>query len=76
MSMTEQDADINHGDTIRCWVGVAYLMKKGNELLFPSRGRTRELINTGQYLSILQKLNPMLREWEKDFDKAQRRSTQ
>jgi hypothetical protein len=70
VSVTDQDASIKNGDTIRCWVGVASLMKKGNELLFPSRQRTREMIETGEYLAVLQVLNPQLREWQREFDRA------
>lgn len=68
--MDQDAASVNHGDTIRCWVGVASLMKRGNELLFPSREKTRELIDSGEYLAVLRKVNPMLWEWQKEFDRA------
>ncbi|PGH17447.1 hypothetical protein AJ80_04817 [Polytolypa hystricis UAMH7299] len=70
VSMTNHEASTKHGDTIRCWVGVASLMKRGNELLFPSRERTREIIKNGEYLDTLRRLNPILREWQQDFDRA------
>ncbi|KAM5433511.1 zinc finger transcriptional activator [Microsporum ferrugineum] len=68
--VSHHDTGIKHGDTIRCWVGVASLMKRGNELLFPSRERTREIVKTGEYLAVLRVLNPLLREWQKEFDRA------
>ncbi|KAL1952798.1 hypothetical protein VTO42DRAFT_4242 [Malbranchea cinnamomea] len=70
VSVTDQDASVKHGDTIRCWVGVASLMKRGNELLFPSRERTRELIKNGEYLAVLRTLNPLLQDWQREFDRA------
>ncbi|KMU90576.1 hypothetical protein CIHG_08292 [Coccidioides immitis H538.4] len=53
VSVTDHDASVKHGDTIRCWVGVASLMKRGNELLYPSRERTRDIINSGEYIAVL-----------------------
>ncbi|KAF3490882.1 uncharacterized protein GIQ15_00399 [Arthroderma uncinatum] len=70
VSVSHHDTSTKHGDTIRCWVGVASLMKRGNELLFPSRERTREIVKTGEYLAVLRVLNPLLREWQKEFDRA------
>jgi hypothetical protein len=45
-------------------------MKKGNELLFQSRERTSEIIKNGEYIGLLRVLNPLLREWQRDFDRA------
>ncbi|KAI2345857.1 zinc finger transcriptional activator [Ophidiomyces ophidiicola] len=70
VSVTDHDATMKHGDTIRCWVGVASLMKRGNELLFPSREETRDIIKNGDYLSVLQSLNPLLEDWQREFDRA------
>lgn len=50
-------------------------MKRGNELLFPSRERTREIVKTGEYLAVLRVLNPLLREWQKEFDRAKCKSS-
>lgn len=70
VSLMDHDGSRNHGDTIRCWVTVASLMKRGNEFLFQSRERTREIIKTGEYLRFLQMLNPLLTEWQHDFERA------
>ncbi|EEP79880.1 predicted protein [Uncinocarpus reesii 1704] len=70
VSVTDHDASVKHGDTIRCWVGVASLMKRGNELLFPSRDRTRDIIKSGEYLSVLRMLKPLLHDWQREFDRA------
>ncbi|OJD17081.1 hypothetical protein AJ78_02781 [Emergomyces pasteurianus Ep9510] len=70
VSVTHHEAGLKHGDTIRCWIGVASLMKRGNELLFTSRERTREMVRSGEYLAVLRVLNPLLREWQMEFDRA------
>lgn len=72
VSVSNHDASHKHGDTMRCWVSVASLMKTGNEILFPSRQRTCELIRTGDYLSLLQRLYPELERWQVEFDHAKR----
>jgi len=43
-------------------------MKTTNTKLFPSKERTRELIKTGEYLSLLQQHQPILTLWKNDFD--------
>ncbi|KKZ68804.1 hypothetical protein EMCG_05603 [[Emmonsia] crescens] len=70
VSVTHHEASMKHGDTIRCWIGVASLMKRGNELLFTSREKTREMVRSGEYLAILRVLNPLLRDWQMEFDRA------
>ncbi|ODH14675.1 hypothetical protein ACO22_06533 [Paracoccidioides brasiliensis] len=70
VSVTPHEASRKHGDTIRCWIGVASLMKRGNELLFTSREKTKEIVRSGEYLGILRVLNPLLREWQIEFDRA------
>lgn len=74
MSVIDHDASVKHGDTIRCWVGVASLMKRGNELLFPSRERTIDIIKSGEYLKTLRMLNPLLHDWQLEFSRAKRAS--
>lgn len=73
VSVSHHEASLKHGDTIRCWIGVASLMKRGNELLFTSRERTKEMVRSGEYLAILRILNPLLREWQMEFDRAKRK---
>ncbi|KAK2788420.1 hypothetical protein FQN51_002913 [Onygenales sp. PD_10] len=70
VSVTGHETSAKNGDTIRCWIGVASLMKRGNELLFTSREKTREIVKSGEYLGFLRILNPLLREWQMDFDRA------
>ncbi|WEW56978.1 zinc finger transcriptional activator [Emydomyces testavorans] len=70
VSVTDHDASVKHGNTIRCWVGVASLMKRGNELLFPSREKTRDIIQSGEYLAYLRMLNPLLQDWQREFERA------
>lgn len=57
-------------DTTRCWVGVATLLKKGIDLLFPSQSHTNEIVKNGEYVKWLQYLQPFLQDWEKNFDDA------
>ena len=57
-------------DTTRCWAGVATLLKKGIDLLFPSQSHTNEIVKNGEYVKWLQHLQPFLQDWEKIFDNA------
>ncbi len=43
-------------------------MKSTNTKLFPSKERTRELIKSGEYISLLQQHQPILRLWKNNFD--------
>ena len=43
-------------------------MKATNSKLFPSKEKTRELIRTGEYLSVLEQHQPVLRFWKDQFD--------
>lgn len=43
-------------------------MKITNTKLFPSKERTRELIKSGEYLSLLEQHQPILTLWKSDFD--------
>ncbi|KAI5300982.1 hypothetical protein KEM55_003406, partial [Ascosphaera atra] len=70
VSLMENEGSRNHGDTIRCWVTVASLMKRGNEFLFQSREKTRDIIRSGEYLKVLEMLNPLLSDWQRDFERA------
>jgi hypothetical protein len=64
-------------DTIQhCWIEITTLMKQGNELLFPTRKHTREIIQSGRYVHLLEFFQPMLRSWKSDFEKLNCKSTQ
>ncbi|KAI9877370.1 MAG: hypothetical protein M1830_004103 [Pleopsidium flavum] len=52
-----------------CWMEITTLMKRSNELLFPSRDQTRETIRSGRYLGLLETFQPLLRGWRSEFDK-------
>lgn len=56
-----------------CWMEITTLMKRANELLFPSREQTRETIRSGRYLGLLETFQPLLRGWRSDFDKLDSR---
>jgi hypothetical protein len=60
-------------DTIvHCWIEVTSLMQRGNELLFPTREHTRELIRSGRYTTLLEQFQPLLRDCRKDIDRLHR----
>ena len=43
-------------------------MKATNSKLFPSKDKTRELIRSGKYISVLQEHLPFLKFWKNKFD--------
>jgi len=55
---------------IHLWLQVAYIMKKGNQDLFPSRALTRDIIRTGRYKELLSNLYPVLKSWRQTIDNA------
>ena len=61
---------VSEDDTTHCWVGVATLLKKGIDMLFPSQDHTNRIVQNGEYVNILQVLQPLLQDWEKKFDNA------
>ncbi|KAI9786393.1 MAG: hypothetical protein M1839_006853 [Geoglossum umbratile] len=56
-------------DIMAAWIELTTLLKSGNELLFPSRKQTRELIRSGRYVGMLEHFQPLLRSWRHDFEK-------
>lgn len=54
-----------------CWMEIASLMFKINEVLFPTKEHTRDLVRTGQYRDSIDNFNPNLRDWKARFDKLQ-----
>lgn len=52
----------------QCWAEITSVMKATNSKLFPSKDKTRELIRTGEYLSVLEQHQPVLRFWKNQFD--------
>ncbi|KAI9837359.1 MAG: hypothetical protein M1819_000434 [Sarea resinae] len=51
----------------QCWIAITLLMKQGNEMLFPSRQHTRDIIRNGRYVALLEYFQPMLKVWWTDF---------
>jgi hypothetical protein len=47
-------------------------MQRGNELLFPTREHTRELIRSGRYTTLLEQFQPLLRDCRRDIDRLHR----
>jgi hypothetical protein len=56
-------------DIMAAWIELTTLLKSGNELLFPSRKQTRELIRSSRYVGMLEHFQPLLRAWRHDFEK-------
>ena len=54
---------------IHCWAGISNLMHMGNEKLFTSRQHTRDIIQTGRYIDLLQEYRPLLHDWRKEFER-------
>ncbi|KAI9678725.1 MAG: hypothetical protein M1817_005782 [Caeruleum heppii] len=51
-----------------CWIEITDLMKRGNELLFPTRRVTRDIIRTGRYVELLETFQPLISSWRKKFE--------
>lgn len=49
------------------WAEMASIMKACNATLFSSKEKTAELIQSGEYIGILQQLQPILASWLKKF---------
>ncbi|CAI7585970.1 unnamed protein product [Penicillium glandicola] len=61
---------IKNDDATECWMRVATIMKKANDLLFVSPRYTGDIIRNGQYLSVVCGLQPLLNESIIQFDNA------
>ncbi|KAL8952781.1 MAG: hypothetical protein Q9222_001328 [Ikaeria aurantiellina] len=42
-----------------CWTDITWIMKACNAILFPSRDHTQALIKTGNYMALLEQLQPI-----------------
>lgn len=54
---------------IHCWAGITNVMRVSNESLFNSRKHTTKIIQDGSYVDLLQKFQPMLRKWKREFER-------
>ena len=50
-----------------CWVEMAAINKECNASLFPSKDQTTRFIQTGEYERRLQKLQPVIQQWQEKF---------
>lgn len=56
-----------------CWMGIAGLMFKANEEIFPSKQYTSDLTSSGEYVKKIEKFQPLLRDWKLNFDRVKGR---
>jgi hypothetical protein len=54
---------------IHCWAGISNLMHLGNEKLFRSRQHTTNIIQTGKYVELMQEFQPLLQDWDREFQR-------
>ncbi|KEQ74947.1 hypothetical protein M436DRAFT_14331, partial [Aureobasidium namibiae CBS 147.97] len=50
------------------WLRLATLVKINNEELYANRQQTREIIKTGKYRELLQRIKPSLVQWRREFE--------
>ena len=53
---------------VHLWLQLACLVKLANEKLYANRHRTREIIRSGEYKTLLRQINPMLIEWRRQLN--------
>lgn len=54
---------------IYCWAGISHAMQVGNDKLFRSRKYTTELIQSGNYVTELKNIQPILQKWKMEFER-------
>jgi hypothetical protein len=54
---------------IHCWAGISNLMYVGSERMFKSRKHTTDIIQSGQYVTLLREFAPLLSDWYKEFER-------
>jgi hypothetical protein len=54
---------------IYCWAGISHAMQVGNEKLFRSRKYTTDLIQSGNYVTELKNIQPILKKWKMEFER-------
>lgn len=52
----------------QCWVDLMSIMKATNEALFSSIDQTAALVQSGEYMGRLDRLQPLLRAWHQRFE--------
>jgi hypothetical protein len=52
------------------WLGMAHLIREGNQKIFANKAYTRDLIKNGNYKAALDQLQVPLLQWREEFDKA------
>ncbi|CAG8184574.1 unnamed protein product [Penicillium salamii] len=61
---------VKNDDATECWMRVANIMNKVNDLLFLSPKYTSDIIRNGRYLQVLRDVQPLLNESNVQFDHA------
>lgn len=52
------------------WVEVASILKATNDDMFPSKDATAKMIQNGEYMRHLQRIQPVLRSWQRKFEQS------
>lgn len=52
----------------KLWLGIASIMNKANEEIFPSREITRDLTSSGRYAAKVDDFWPLLVKWKRQYD--------
>ncbi|KAI4107153.1 MAG: hypothetical protein L6R37_001854 [Teloschistes peruensis] len=54
-----------------CWIGITLIMKACNASIFPSRDHAQALIQSGEYMALLEQLQPTTNAFEQRLEAAQ-----
>ncbi|KAL8692757.1 MAG: hypothetical protein Q9218_002264, partial [Villophora microphyllina] len=72
VKMTTRPHAQNLVDAIQeCWTEITLIMKACNASLFPSRDHTQALIQSGEYMALLEQLQPTMNAFERKLEAAQ-----
>ncbi|KAL8664637.1 MAG: hypothetical protein Q9202_002907 [Teloschistes flavicans] len=70
--MTSRPQAQNEIDNIQeCWTGITLIMKACNASIFPSRDHAQALIQSGEYMTLLEQLQPTTNAFEQRLEAAQ-----
>ncbi|KAL9581467.1 MAG: hypothetical protein Q9212_003888, partial [Teloschistes hypoglaucus] len=54
-----------------CWIGITLIMKACNASIFPSRDYAQALIQSGEYMALLEQIQPTTNAFEQRLEAAQ-----
>ncbi|KAI9713064.1 MAG: hypothetical protein M1820_001049 [Bogoriella megaspora] len=63
-----EDVSIIHETVLYLWMEVAVTFQLGNEDLFPNLQHTRDIIQSGKYVELMEFYNNLLQQWRHKFD--------